>query len=68
MENEERCRDLSFAGPVYYKGYYHLFYQNNPFAAVPGTIEWDHAVSKDMIHWQYLGATLIACPESKLGS
>ncbi|KAG0626275.1 hypothetical protein M758_2G115900 [Ceratodon purpureus] len=45
-------------GPVYYKGYYHLFYQYNPFAAIPGTIEWHHAVSKDMIHWQYLGATL----------
>nr|PNR46206.1 hypothetical protein PHYPA_013325 [Physcomitrium patens] len=45
-------------GPVYYKGYYHLFYQYNPFAAIPGNIEWHHVVSKDLIRWKFLGATL----------
>ena len=46
------------AGPVYYKGYYHLFYQYNPNAAIPGTIEWGHVVSKDLIRWRFLESAL----------
>lgn len=42
------------AGPVYYKGWYHLFYQYNPDAAVWGNITWGHAVSLDMVHWYHL--------------
>lgn len=41
-------------GPVYYKGWYHLFYQYNPDAAVWGNITWGHAVSHDMVHWYHL--------------
>ncbi|PWA63097.1 glycosyl hydrolases family 32 protein [Artemisia annua] len=41
-------------GPVYYKGWYHLFYQYSPEAAVWGPIVWGHAVSKDMVHWRHL--------------
>ncbi|KAL9995281.1 putative beta-fructofuranosidase [Helianthus debilis subsp. tardiflorus] len=37
--------------PMYYKGYYHLFYQYNPKGAVWGNIVWAHSVSKDMINW-----------------
>lgn len=45
-------------GPLFYKGWYHLFYQYNPDAAVWGNITWGHAVSKDLIHWRYLHTAL----------
>lgn len=45
-------------GPVYVDGRYHLFYQHNPKAAVWGHIQWGHAVSPDMIHWQHLPIAL----------
>ncbi|GLU20930.1 hypothetical protein SLE2022_371030 [Rubroshorea leprosula] len=46
-------------GPLYHKGWYHLFYQYNPDSAVWGNITWGHAVSKDMIHWLYLPIAMI---------
>jgi sucrose-6-phosphate hydrolase SacC (GH32 family) len=48
-----------FAGPMYYKGYYHFFYQYNPHGAVWGDIAWGHAVSTDLIHWLYLDVALV---------
>ncbi|GAB4856371.1 Invertase [Ancistrocladus abbreviatus] len=41
-------------GPMYYKGFYHLFYQYNPKGAVWGNIVWAHSVSRDMINWEAL--------------
>lgn len=41
-------------GPMYYKGYYHLFYQYNPKGAVWGNIVWAHSVSKDLVNWEKL--------------
>ncbi|KAI5068194.1 hypothetical protein GOP47_0016539 [Adiantum capillus-veneris] len=46
-------------GPMFYKGYYHLFYQWNPYAAVWGNITWGHAVSTDMIRWHILDLALL---------
>ncbi|XP_057462980.1 LOW QUALITY PROTEIN: acid beta-fructofuranosidase 2, vacuolar-like [Actinidia eriantha] len=43
---------------MYYKGWYHLFYQYNPEAAVWGTIVWGHAVSRNLIHWRHLPIAL----------
>ncbi|KAH7426487.1 hypothetical protein KP509_10G003300 [Ceratopteris richardii] len=45
-------------GLMYYKGYYHLFYQWNPYGAVWGTITWGHAVSTDMLQWHILDVAL----------
>ncbi|XP_020214837.1 beta-fructofuranosidase, soluble isoenzyme I [Cajanus cajan] len=46
-------------GPLFYSGWYHIFYQYNPDSAVWGNITWGHAVSRDMIHWLYLPIALV---------
>ncbi|KAK4801959.1 hypothetical protein SAY86_000162 [Trapa natans] len=46
-------------GPMYYKGFYHFFYQYNPNGAVWGDIVWGHAVSKDFVHWTHLPLALV---------
>lgn len=46
-------------GPLYHKGYYHLFYQYNPYSAVWGNITWGHAVSTDLIHWKHLPLAMV---------
>ncbi|GJN03019.1 hypothetical protein PR202_ga20417 [Eleusine coracana subsp. coracana] len=50
-------RDLGRA-PMYYKGWYHLFYQYNPKGAVWGNIVWAHSVSRDLINWMALEPAL----------
>ncbi|KAK3144831.1 hypothetical protein QOZ80_4AG0318450 [Eleusine coracana subsp. coracana] len=44
--------------PMYYKGWYHLFYQYNPKGAVWGNIVWAHSVSRDLINWMALEPAL----------
>lgn len=41
-------------GLVYYKGYYHLYYQTNPFSKYWGDMYWGHARSTDLLHWEEL--------------
>ncbi|CAN0908591.1 Acid beta-fructofuranosidase [Linum grandiflorum] len=47
-------------GPLFYKGWYHFFYQYNPNAPVWGDIVWGHAVSRDLIHWLHLPLAMVA--------
>lgn len=45
-------------GFSYYKGKYHLFYQYYPYASRWDSMHWGHAVSDDLLHWEYLPAAL----------
>ncbi|CAH1208039.1 hypothetical protein PAECIP111892_03038 [Paenibacillus auburnensis] len=44
--------------PIYFDGYYHLFYQHNPQGPYFHHIHWGHWVSKDMVHWRDLPIAL----------
>ena len=41
-------------GLVYYKGYYHLYYQHHPYSNYWSDMYWGHARSTDLIHWELL--------------
>ena len=45
-------------GFSYYKGRYHLFYQYYPYESKWGPMHWGHAVSSDLLHWEYLPCAL----------
>ncbi len=45
-------------GFSWYDGKYHLFYQYNPYDSQWGPMHWGHAVSSDLLHWEYLPAAL----------
>ena len=45
-------------GFSYYNGQYHMFYQYYPYETKWGPMHWGHAVSSDLLHWEYLPAAL----------
>ena len=49
-------------GALYHEGYYHIFYQFNPFAdrCDWGDVNpcWGHARSRDLVHWEHLPIAL----------
>lgn len=47
-------------GLVYFKGYYHVFYQHCPNFETNGNepVHWGHAVTKDFIEWEQLPIAL----------
>lgn len=51
-------------GPIFYKGYYHLFYQLHPFSDGDGPKYWGHVRSRDLVKWQPLPIALRPSSES----
>lgn len=45
-------------GPIWYKGYYHIFYQHNPYGDQWGNMHWGHARSKNLVKWEQLPIAL----------
>lgn len=45
-------------GFSFYQGKFHLFYQYHPYSTQWGPMHWGHAVSEDMLRWEYLPAAL----------
>ena len=46
-------------GLVWHDGWYHLFYQHNPFQPTWGSIHWGHLRSRDLLRWEDLPYALI---------
>jgi beta-fructofuranosidase len=49
-------------GPIFIRGRYHMFHQYNPRGAVWGNMNWAHATSPDLIHWQHEPIALSPTP------
>ncbi|MFM5213842.1 glycoside hydrolase family 32 protein [Aeromonas hydrophila] len=48
-------------GLSWFDGYYHAFYQHNPYTPVWGPMHWGHARSRDMVNWEHL--PIVLAPE-----
>jgi beta-fructofuranosidase len=49
-------------GPIFFRGRYHMFHQYNPQGAIWGNMNWAHATSPDMFHWQHEPIALSPTP------
>lgn len=45
-------------GLIYFNGKYHFFFQYNPYGEFWDSMHWGHAISSDMLHWEYLPLAL----------
>ena len=55
-------------GPVFYDGYWHMFFQHNPYIADFGPMSWGHARSADLVHWEHCPIAIMPSPGSYDGA
>lgn len=55
-------------GPCFYDGYWHMFFQHNPYIADFGPMGWGHARSPDLAHWQHCPIAIMPSPGSYDGA
>ena len=55
-------------GPVYHNGYWHMFFQHNPYIADFGPMGWGHARSPDLAHWEHCPIAIMPTPGSYDGA
>lgn len=49
-------------GPCYFDGYWHMFFQHNPFIADFGPMAWGHARSPDLVNWEHCPIAIMPTP------
>lgn len=51
--------------PIFHDGWYHMFYQHNPYGDRWDHMHWGHARSRDMVTWEHLPIAL--APSTDIG-
>ena len=54
-------------GFIHHRGVYHLFYQYNPAGGYHADIQWGHARSIDLVHWEDRPIALTPTPDGRNG-
>ncbi|MCY3833112.1 MAG: glycoside hydrolase family 32 protein [Chloroflexi bacterium] len=49
-------------GPVYHNGYWHIFFQHNPYLADFGPMGWGHVRSPDLVNWEHCPIAIMPTP------
>ena len=49
-------------GPCYFDGYWHMFFQHNPYIADFGPMAWGHARSPDLVNWEHCPIAIMPTP------
>ena len=49
-------------GPCYFDGYWHMFFQHNPYIADFGPMGWGHVRSPDLVHWEHCPIAIMPTP------
>lgn len=49
-------------GPVYHDGYWHMFFQHNPYLADFGPMGWGHVRSPDLVNWEHCPIAIMPTP------